>query len=116
MQLRQKLANFAVFCARHFFDRITSYNLESMNERKWLRRILFLETVAGRAFVPSWGVWGGGFPHGGHRRGGGGGCWARGEGGGGGGGLVGHVCQKLVGVLLLLCLFVHKHRPAYTLK
>ena len=52
MQFRQKLANFAVFCARHFFDRITSYNLESMNERKWLRRILFLETVAGTACVP----------------------------------------------------------------
>ena len=49
MQFRQKLANFAVFCARHFFDRITSYNLESMTERKWLRRILFLETVAGTA-------------------------------------------------------------------
>lgn len=48
LQFRQKLANFAVFCARHFFDGITSYNLESMNERKWLRRILFLETVAGR--------------------------------------------------------------------
>ena len=51
MQFRQKLANFAVFCARQFFDRITSYNLESMNERKWLRRILFLETVAGTACV-----------------------------------------------------------------
>ena len=55
MQFRQKLANFAVFCARHFFDRITSYNLENMNERKWLRRILFLETVAGSLFVPSMG-------------------------------------------------------------
>ena len=49
MQFRQKLANFGVFVARQFFDRITSYNLESMNERKWLRRILFLETVAGAA-------------------------------------------------------------------
>jgi len=48
MQFRQKLANFAVYVARHFFDGITSYNLESMNERKWLRRILFLETVAGK--------------------------------------------------------------------
>lgn len=46
-KFRQKLANFAVYVARHFFDGITSYNLESMNERKWLRRILFLETVAG---------------------------------------------------------------------
>ncbi len=51
MQFRQKLANFAVFVARHFFDGITSYNLESMTERKWLRRILFLETVAGKAFL-----------------------------------------------------------------
>ncbi|DBB18396.1 TPA: hypothetical protein ACH3X3_000047 [Trebouxia sp. C0006] len=46
-KFRQKLANFAVYVARHFFDGITSYNLESMTERKWLRRILFLETVAG---------------------------------------------------------------------
>lgn len=51
MQFRQKLANFAVYVARHFFDGITSYNLESMNERKWLRRILFLETVAGKALL-----------------------------------------------------------------
>ena len=51
MQFRQKLANFAVFLARNFFDRITSYNLESMTERKWLRRILFLETVAGKAYT-----------------------------------------------------------------
>ena len=47
LQVRQKAANTAVYVARQFFDRITSYNLESMNERKWLRRILFLETVAG---------------------------------------------------------------------
>ncbi len=38
-------------CGTHFFDGITSYNLESMTERKWLRRILFLETVAGKAFL-----------------------------------------------------------------
>ena len=38
-----------MYVARHFFDGITSYNLESMTERKWLRRILFLETVAGMA-------------------------------------------------------------------
>ena len=48
---RQQLANFAVYVARHFFDGITSYNLESMTERKWLRRILFLETVAGKALL-----------------------------------------------------------------
>ncbi len=51
MQFRQKLANFAVYVARHFFDGITSYDLESMTERKWLRRILFLETVAGKALL-----------------------------------------------------------------
>ena len=47
LQARQKLANLAVFIARSFFDRITSYDLHSMNEKKWLRRIIFLETVAG---------------------------------------------------------------------
>lgn len=46
-KVRQKLANLAVFIARSFFDRITSYDLHSMNEKKWLRRIIFLETVAG---------------------------------------------------------------------
>lgn len=48
LQMRQKLASLAVFVARSFFDRITGYNLENMTEKKWLRRILFLETVAGR--------------------------------------------------------------------
>lgn len=48
MQVRQKAANTMVYVARKTFDRLTSYNLEAMNERKWLRRILFLETIAGR--------------------------------------------------------------------
>lgn len=48
MQFRQKVANSAVYAARQTFDRLTSYNLEDMNERKWLRRFLFLETVAGK--------------------------------------------------------------------
>lgn len=48
MQLRQKVANMAVFMSRTMFDRFTSYNLEDMNESKWLRRFLFLETIAGR--------------------------------------------------------------------
>lgn len=48
MQFRQKAANTMVYIARNTFDRFTSYNLEDMNERKWLRRFLFLETIAGR--------------------------------------------------------------------
>lgn len=48
MQFRQKVAHMVVYVARTTFDRFTSYNLEDMNERKWLRRFLFLETVAGR--------------------------------------------------------------------
>ena len=47
VQIRQRAASTAVFLARIVFDRITSYNLDSMNEQKWLRRFLFLETVAG---------------------------------------------------------------------
>ena len=47
VQSRQKAASTAVYVARSIFDRATTYNLESMNECKWLRRILFLETVAG---------------------------------------------------------------------
>ena len=37
-----------MYVARNTFDRLTSYNLENMDERKWLRRFLFLETVAGK--------------------------------------------------------------------
>ena len=48
MQVRQKAASTVVYMARTIFDRFTSYNLEDMNERKWLRRFIFLETVAGR--------------------------------------------------------------------
>ena len=47
LQITQKLAVTVVWLARAFFDRITGYDLENMNEKKWLRRILFLETVAG---------------------------------------------------------------------
>ena len=48
VQIRQKLANTGVFVMRTVFDRATSYNLEGMSEKKWLRRILFLETIAGK--------------------------------------------------------------------
>ena len=48
-QFRQKAANTAVYVARKSFDTATSYKLEDMNERKWLRRFLFLETIAGEA-------------------------------------------------------------------
>ena len=37
-----------MYLARKTFDRFTSYNLEDMNEQKWLRRFLFLETIAGK--------------------------------------------------------------------
>lgn len=53
LQISQKLAITVVWMARAFFDRITGYDLENMNEKKWLRRILFLETVAGRQTQPA---------------------------------------------------------------
>ncbi|KAL3152979.1 hypothetical protein ABBQ38_012008 [Trebouxia sp. C0009 RCD-2024] len=45
--VRQKAANMVVYLSRTMFDRFTSYNPEDMNERKWLRRFIFLETIAG---------------------------------------------------------------------
>jgi threonyl-tRNA synthetase len=32
---------------RAVFDRVTGYNTETMTEAQWLRRMIFLETVAG---------------------------------------------------------------------
>ena len=42
-----RLAYSMVKCVRGSFDIITRYNPEKMNERQWLNRIVFLETVAG---------------------------------------------------------------------
>ena len=42
-----KLALAAVSTVRGFFDTITRYNPEKMNERDWLLRMIILETVAG---------------------------------------------------------------------
>jgi hypothetical protein len=42
----QRLGLAAVQLARGGFDRATGYGAD-MDERKWLQRILFLETVAG---------------------------------------------------------------------
>lgn len=50
MQVRQKAANMVVYLSRTMFDRFTSYNPEDMNERKWLRRFIFLETIAGELY------------------------------------------------------------------
>jgi len=44
--IRQKLALAAITTVRWTFDKVTGYGPE-MNEQKWLRRIVFLETVAG---------------------------------------------------------------------
>ena len=45
--LKDKIAYGAVQGVRKFFDVLSGYNPETMNERKWLNRIIFLETVAG---------------------------------------------------------------------
>lgn len=44
---KDKLAMTAVKIARTSVDLMTRYNPEKMNERQWLNRIIFLETVAG---------------------------------------------------------------------
>ena len=42
-----RLAYSLVKAVRGSFDTMTRYNPEKMNERQWLNRIVFLETVAG---------------------------------------------------------------------
>jgi hypothetical protein len=42
-----KLALSMISAVRKSFDLISRYNPEKMNERDWLNRIVFLETVAG---------------------------------------------------------------------
>jgi hypothetical protein len=44
---QDRLAKSAIRWIRYFFDTITSYNVDRMNEDKWVTRCIFLETVAG---------------------------------------------------------------------
>lgn len=44
---RDRLAMRAIWLVRSTFDRVTRYDPKNMNERDWLNRIVFLETVAG---------------------------------------------------------------------
>lgn len=45
--IKDRLAYSAVWVARYGFDVVSRYNPDKMNERKWMNRIIFLETVAG---------------------------------------------------------------------
>ena len=45
--IKDKIAYGAVQMTRRGFDLVSGYNPEKMNERKWINRIIFLETVAG---------------------------------------------------------------------
>jgi len=47
LQLHQRLAFQTISAIRSGFDLATGYHPDRMNEAKWLRRIIFLETVAG---------------------------------------------------------------------
>lgn len=47
LQLHEKLAYRAIQTVRYIFDRVTGYTEVGMTEQLWLRRIIFLETVAG---------------------------------------------------------------------
>ena len=45
--ISDKIAKAMVIGMRSGFDLISRYNPETMNERDWLNRIIFLETTAG---------------------------------------------------------------------
>jgi len=45
--LRDRIAMSLIWLVRTTFDTVTRYNPQTMNERDWLNRIVFLETVAG---------------------------------------------------------------------
>lgn len=47
MQLHQRLAFKTIAAMRKAFDLATGYRPDHMNETRWLRRIIFLESVAG---------------------------------------------------------------------
>ena len=44
---RDRLAFYMIKSTRFSYDLITRFNPETMNERSWLTRIIFLETIAG---------------------------------------------------------------------
>ena len=44
---KDKLANYMIKFLRRSVDLVTRYNPEKMDERDWLNRIIFLESVAG---------------------------------------------------------------------
>ena len=41
------MALFGVRTVRFCFDKVTGYSEDKMTEKQWLRRILFLEAIAG---------------------------------------------------------------------
>ena len=45
--IKDRLAYYAVQGARRGFDLFSGYNPETMKERHWMNRAIFLETVAG---------------------------------------------------------------------
>lgn len=46
----------AVQAVRQVFDKVTGYG-PNMTEAQWLRRMLFLETVAGKPMEQAFGLW-----------------------------------------------------------
>ena len=52
-QLAERLAMRSIGATRWVFDKATGYRPDSMTEAAWLRRILFLETVAGEQRPPT---------------------------------------------------------------
>lgn len=46
-QALEYVALYAVRTVRFCFDKLTGYNYDKMTEKQWLRRILFLEAIAG---------------------------------------------------------------------
>lgn len=45
--MRDKVAHYSIQVVRHSYDFLTRYNENTMTEKKWVSRCLFLETVAG---------------------------------------------------------------------
>ena len=47
VQALEHVALWGVRTMRFTFDKVTGYNEDKMTEKQWLRRILFLEAIAG---------------------------------------------------------------------
>ena len=45
--LRDRFAHFLIWSTRKAFDLVSNYNPDKLDERGWLNRIIFLETIAG---------------------------------------------------------------------